>query len=65
MIPDCLKCGSKDVDRNCPLYFVIPGDIFVPTEHYLCDKHKHLSYSFEDVYNPDYTRKKLNEEAVK
>ena len=52
----CLTCG-EETNNNNPRFMVIPGHIIVPNEYYLCDLHKDIFYSFEDVYNPDGTRK--------
>jgi hypothetical protein len=60
----CLKCGKK-VGNMHQRYFVIPVHIWVPTEHYLCDEHKDIRYTFEDVYNDNGTRnKELTKEEV-
>ncbi len=55
---DCLACG-REVDNTRPRFFVCPGMIMVPNEYYLCDDHKDRTYTFEDIYNKDATRKKV------
>ena len=54
--PTCLSCGRK-VQSTQEFYMVTPGHIVVPASYYLCDDHKQHRYSFEDIYNPDATRK--------
>ena len=55
---ECLACGSKSA-RNMERYFVVPGHIMVPNCYLLCDEHKHLNFTFEDVYNNDGSRKAI------
>ncbi len=59
----CLTCDSPVESRN-PRYFVVPGYIMVPNSYLLCDEHKHLQYYFEDIYDENADRKKINHEEV-
>ena len=53
---DCLNCG-KEVGNKHQRWMVNPTSFIVPSEYFLCDEHKHISYQFEDIYNLDGTRK--------
>lgn len=52
------------MDTRRPRYFVIPGMVIVPNSYLLCDKHKNLSYFFDDVYDENSKRKEIDHEAV-
>ena len=54
---DCLKCGKKCNNAN-QRWMCVPGYIMVPSEYYLCNEHKDIRYSFEDIYDVDGSRKK-------
>lgn len=56
---ECLVCGKKSAYSQ-QRYFVVPGFIMVPNCYFLCEEHKHLNFSFENVYNDDGTRKKID-----
>lgn len=51
-----MRCGDKMVTGNA-YYMVTPGKIVCPAEYYLCQKHRNMPVSFEEVYNEDGTRK--------
>ena len=56
----CQKCGIKSkhlFERN----FIIPGGILVSSRYYLCNQHRKLLYSFNDIYNEDGTMKQKEE----
>lgn len=48
----CIKCGCYiNLNFSHIRYFVSPPNyIIYPHGYYLCDEHKDLSYSFEDIY---------------
>lgn len=61
---ECLRCGSKEVNNINVRYFVVPGFVMVPQSYLLCKDHLHLRYSYEDVYDKDGNRKKIDHESV-
>jgi hypothetical protein len=63
-IPDCLACGSKEVQTNNTRYFVVPGFIMVPNEYLLCKDHKHVQYFYEDIFDENGNRKKIDHASV-
>lgn len=60
----CLTCGSKEVNNMPSLYFVIPSMIIVPNSYLLCEQHKNLRYFYDDIYDDNGKRKKIDHEAV-
>lgn len=61
---ECLTCGSKEVSNTSVRYFCVPGMVMVPNSYLLCEQHKGLQYSYEDIYEEDGTRKKIDHQSV-
>lgn len=60
---ECLTCGSKNT-INTVRYFVIPGLFCVPNSYLLCEKHSKLQYYYEDIYDEEGNRKKIDHQKV-
>ena len=60
---DCLTCG-KETSNVHTRYFVVPGFIMVPNSYTLCDEHKNINYYYNDIYDEEGKRKKINHDEV-
>jgi hypothetical protein len=52
---ECLECGNKEKLET--RFLVIPINMYVPNQYFLCEKHKDKTFDFYDIYNEDGTKK--------
>jgi hypothetical protein len=62
-----IKCALCDEFANMynERYFIVSSrEFFVPNCYVLCDEHKDIQMVFEDFYNENGTRKKIEKERI-
>lgn len=52
-----MKCFYCHNVATITKFIGVPGYIMVPNMYGLCDSHKEKEIKFEDIYNPDGSRK--------
>jgi hypothetical protein len=58
----CLTCGSK-IDLIIR-YFTLPSNFINSNSYLLCNEHKNLHYYWDDIYDENGVRKKINHKEV-
>ena len=59
----CITCGSEEI-MPYPRYLILPGVITFASSYFLCREHEKLRYEYDDAYDENGIRKKINHEVV-